>query len=218
MVKPAGVIFDFDGVVVDSLAVHLSAWKDAFRQLFNAELTDTAGLAGRSTMAIAGILALRANQPLQASALADLKRQALRESRNSIMPIAGALEAFKWLKEERIPFGIASNAPRAFITQTLSDLGVAVEHTFGMDDVPRPKPAPDVFLMCARSMGVHFLDHPTTIVFEDSVHGLGAAVVAGMHPIGVTTQNSAAELRAGGALKTCQDIAQAFANGWFREI
>ncbi len=218
MVKPAGVIYDFDGVVVDSLAVHLAAWRDSYSKLFNTELGETAGLAGRSTSAIAEILSQRAGQPLKASALAELKRQTLREARYSIPPIAGALEAFAWLKRESIPFGIASNAPRAFINHTLQDLGVIVNHIFGLDDVPRPKPAPDVFLLCARSIGIHFLDHSRTIVFEDSVHGLKAAVLAGMHPIGITTQNSDKELLEGGAIKTCRNITEAFEHGWFREI
>lgn len=218
MVKPAGIIFDFDGVVVDSLTVHLEAWKSAYVHLFKDPLENTEGLVGRSTLAIAELLTTRANQPHMKLELAELKRSILRESQTSILPIPGALESFEWLAQERIPFGIASNAPRAFIIQTLDQLNVRVDHIFGIDDVPRPKPEPDGFMLCARSIGISFLDHSRTIVFEDSVHGLKAAVTAGMHPIGVTTQNSDAELKAGGALKTCRDIAHAFANGWFNDI
>lgn len=218
MVKPAGIIFDFDGVVVDSLAVHLRAWKTAYFDLFKLPLDNTDGLTGRSTSAIAEILASRAGQPHHKLELAELKRSVLRESRASILPIPGALEAFAWLKQRAIPFGIASNAPRAFILQTLQDLQVDVDHIFGIDDVPRPKPEPDGFLMCARSIGITFLDHSRTIVFEDSIHGLKAAVTAGMHPIGVTTQNTSEDLIAGGAVKTCRDIVHAFNNGWFSDI
>lgn len=218
MVKPAGVIFDFDGVVVDSLSVHLNAWKSAYASLFGSPLDDISGLAGRSTTSIAQILSERADQPHKSAVLAGLKRQALTDSRSSIQPIPGALEAFIFLTKSGIPFGIASNAPRAFIIQTLSDLGASVTHIFGIDDVPRPKPAPDAFLLCARSIGIHFTNHPRTIVFEDSVHGLKAAVTAGMHPIGVATQISAAELTAGGARKTCTSIEEAQNNGWFCEI
>ena len=216
--KPAGIIFDFDGVVVDSLAVHIESWKTAYQSLFDEPLTHTDGLAGRSTSAIAEILCQRANEPSQTAKLADLKRHVLKESQSSILPIPGALEAFEWLKRESIPFGIASNAPRAFILQTLKSLKTDVQHVFGIDDVPRPKPEPDGFLLCARTIGISFLDHQRTIVFEDSVHGLRAAVTAGMYPIGVTTQNTGVELIAGGARKACRDIAQAFANGWFSEI
>lgn len=216
--KPAGIIFDFDGVVVDSLAVHLTAWQSAYHSLFGETLSQTSGLAGRSTFAIAEILCERAGAPHQKLKLADLKRQVLKESQSAILPIPGALEAFAWLKREGIPFGIASNAPRAFILQTLKSLATDIDHVFGIDDVPRPKPEPDGFLLCARTIGISFLDHERTIVFEDSVHGLKAAVSAGMHPIGVTTQNTAAELKSGGARKACKDIAEAFANGWFHDI
>lgn len=216
--KPAGIIFDFDGVVVDSLAVHLEAWQAAYHSLFGVPLAQTAELAGRSTSAIAAILCERAGEPGQKLKLADLKRQILKESQSAIVALPGALEAFAWLKKERIPYGIMSNAPRAFILQTLKHLSTEVEHVFGIDDVPRPKPEPDGFLLCARTIGISFIDHERTIVFEDSVHGLKAAVSAGMHPIGIATQNTEAELKIGGARKACKDIAQAFANGWFREI
>lgn len=218
MVKPAGVIFDFDGVVVDSLPVHLDAWKAAYEQLFGSKLENTEGLAGRSTSSIAEILCIQAKEPHKKTILAELKRNVLRESRASILPIPGALEGMEWLKTNRVPFGIASNAPRAFILQTLSHLNMKVDHVFGIDDVPRPKPEADGFLLCARTIGISFLDHHRTIVFEDSVHGLKAAVTAGMHPIGVTTQNTDQELLAGGAIKTCRHIADAFARGWFSDI
>jgi beta-phosphoglucomutase len=214
MTKPSGVIFDFDGVVVDSLEVHLKAWRLAFLNIYNYELADTSGLAGRSTEAIARILADRAGKPATATHLAEEKRRELKTARHLITALPGALEAFSILESHGIPFGIASNAPRAFIEQTLEALSVRVQHVLGVDDVLRPKPAPDVFLLCARRIGVKFTDHHRTLVFEDSVHGIQAAVTAGMYPIGVTTQHSTSELSSGGAKKTCVHILEALENGW----
>jgi HAD superfamily hydrolase (TIGR01509 family) len=169
-------------------------------------------------MAIADILSTRAGRPETKESLAELKRDALRESSLVIEFLPGAKDAFKWLKENRIPFGIASNAPRAFIESTLERLNVTVEHKFGIDDVGRGKPEPDVFLKCARALGVSVLDHPRVIVFEDSPHGLAAAVRAGMYPIGVLTQNSGDEMHRAGAKAVCQHIGDALTRGWLLQL
>lgn len=215
---PAGVIFDFDGVVVDSLSVHLKAWQMAFLNLFGEPLLDTSGLPGRSTMAIAEILANRARKPELKEKLAELKREALRQSRSSIQLLPGVRESFAWLREAGVPFGIASNAPRAFIENTLEHCGEAVEIKFGVDDVARAKPEPDVFLKCAKALGISVIDHPKVMVFEDSPHGLKAAVRAGMHPIGVLTQNSIEEMTAAGAKACCLHIGDAMSRGWFTRL
>jgi HAD superfamily hydrolase (TIGR01509 family) len=216
--SPAGVIFDFDGVVVDSLAVHLTAWQMAFEKLFGTPLTDTQGLPGRSTMAIAQILSERVGQPELKVQLADLKREALRQSQLSIKLLPGVLETFAWLKQEKIPHGIASNAPRAFIENTLERCGLNVDVKFGSDDVSRPKPEPDVFLKCAKTLGISVLHHDRVMVFEDSPHGLKAAVRAGMLPVGVLTQNTHDDMINAGAKVCCQHVGEALTQGWFTHL
>lgn len=211
---PSAVIFDFDGVVVDSLGVHLDAWKISFKALYDQELSDTAGLPGRSTAAIAEILASRVGKLATAKALADLKRETLKESRLKIELLPGAKEAFDALSARGIPFGIASNAPRAFIKTTLDRLGIHVDHLFGSDDVAQPKPEPDVFFKCAKSLSISVMDHSKIIVFEDSPHGLRAAVKAGMFPIGILTQNTAQQMISAGAKTVCNHLRHAIDNGW----
>jgi len=215
---PSAVIFDFDGVVVDSLAVHLVAWQKSYKKLYGQPLNDTAGLPGRSTKAIAEILSARAGKPSTSVELADLKREFLKDNLHTIQPFPGAATAFNLLSQREIPFGIASNAPRAFIISTLERLSLKVEHIFGSDDVLQAKPAPDVFLKCARSLQVSVLRHPQIIVFEDSTHGLKAAITAGMFPIGVLTQNSGDQMKAAGARAVCQNIQEAITNGWFERL
>jgi beta-phosphoglucomutase len=215
---PSGVIFDFDGVIVDSLSVHLQAWQIAFKDLFHEDLTDTAGLAGRSTLAIADILSRRVKKPEAKEALAERKREVLRQSQHQIKLLPGAREAFHVLKEADIPFGIASNAPRAFIERTLDQCYLSVDVKLGIDDVARGKPEPDVFLKCAKTLGISVLNHPTIMIFEDSPHGLLAAVKARMTPIGVLTQNSELEMRDAGARFCCKNIQEAIDRGWFQAM
>ena len=213
-IKPAGVIFDFDGVVADSLAIHLAAWQFSYKNFYGEILVDTEGLPGRSTMAIAEILATKAGRPDTAAPLADMKREVLKSNQFAIKLLPGAQEAFQRLLAAGTPFGIASNAPRSFIENTLARLGITVQHIFGVDDVSNPKPAPDVFLKCARALQVSVLNHPQIIVFEDSPHGLRAAVTAGMFPIGVLTQNNASDMFAVGARAVCKTISEALDRGW----
>lgn len=215
---PSAVIFDFDGVVVDSLGVHLDAWKISYRALYGQELHDTTGLPGRSTAAIAEILSTRAGQPATANALAHLKRETLKESRLKIELLPGAKDAFDTLSARGIPFGIASNAPKAFIESTLERLGIRVNHMFGSDDVANPKPEPDVFFKCAKSLSISVMDHPKIIVFEDSPHGLRAAVKAGMFPIGILTQNSSEQMLSAGAKAVCHHLRHAIENGWLESL
>jgi beta-phosphoglucomutase len=216
--RPAGVLFDFDGVVVDSLSAHLVAWRTSYADLYGTALLDTEGLPGRSTMAIADILAQRAGRPETKQQLAELKREALRHSALAIQFLPGAEKSFIHLTAANVPFGIASNAPQAFITSTLARLGVQVVHRFGCDDVTNPKPDPEVFLRCAKALGISVLAHHRVIVFEDSPHGLTAAVRAGMFPIGILTQNTAEQMRAAGAKAVCAHLDEAIDFGWLEQL
>lgn len=218
LLNPSAVIFDFDGVVVDSLGVHLEAWKISYQKLYGQELQDTTGLPGRSTAAIAEILSTRIGQPATANKLADLKRETLKESRLKIELLPGAKEAFDDLSVRGIPFGIASNAPKSFIKTTLERLGIKVDHVFGSDDVQNPKPEPDVFFKCAKSLSISVVDHSKIIVFEDSPHGLRAAVKAGMFPIGILTQNTSEQMLAAGAKAVCHHLQHAIENGWLERL
>lgn len=214
--QPAGILFDFDGVVVDSLPLHLEAWQTAHQEMFGAALDDAtlASLMGRSTRAIARLLTERQGAPGQAEDLAERKRDLLRQNRKPVPLIRGIRELLAELKQRRLPFGIASNAPREFIGQTLKEHGLEVDHFLGIEDYTRAKPSPEPYLKCARLVGIPITLHRETYVFEDSTHGLKAAVAAAMFPLGVTSQHDAAILVKGGARATCTDMLEVLERGW----
>jgi len=213
-----GVIFDFDGVIVDSMALHLWAWDRASLKLYGKKIDDPTRLAGRSTDAIASILAGEQAQPSTASELAEAKRDELRASSAPAPLFPGVSECFAFLRQSGLPFGIASNAPHKFIEATLRDFHLNVDVVMGIEDSVRPKPFPDPFLLCAKHLGIHHDDHKSVIVFEDSRHGLGAAVKAGMIAIGVTTQHPAHELKESGAVLTCSHLRDALDRGFFSNL
>jgi HAD superfamily hydrolase (TIGR01509 family) len=122
------------------------------------------------------------------------------------------------LAARRLPFGIASNSRKAFVAGALASLGVNVPVVTCGDEVRRGKPAPDLFWDCANRLGVAVHDRPRTVVFEDSPHGLKAAVAAGMLPIGVTSAVPADELLAAGAVAICMDLGDALNLGWLDQL
>jgi len=216
--RPAGVLFDFDGVIVDSLAVHLRAWENASQRIYGTAVAEPRRLAGRSTEAIAKIIAAENREPGSASTLAEAKRDELRSLATGMPSLPGVPEVFDYLRSEGIPFGIASNAPRAFVSRTLEQLHLDVQIRIGIEDVRHGKPSPEPFLTCAKQLGIAVMDHPRVLVFEDSTHGLRAAVGAGMIAIGVTTQHESSDLIAAGARATCAHLRDALDRGWFGSL
>jgi beta-phosphoglucomutase len=214
---PSAFIFDFDGVVVDSIAVHLDAWKVAVDETFGIEIAQPTRLVGHSTTNIAMILAEEAGAPGKAPELAALKRKILDEGSTPVQALPGALDLFGALTSENLPWGIASNATKSFIENTLQRLGVQAPMVVSVEDVRNPKPAPDVFLLCATRLKISPHRHREILVFEDSVHGLTAAVRSGMCAIGIETQQAAAELYAAGARKVCKNLSEVLASGWVKE-
>jgi sugar-phosphatase len=86
--------------------------------------------------------------------------------------------------EGRVPIALGSSSSRRLVTASLGAVGV--ERRFAVvvagDDVARPKPAPDIFLKCARDLGV---DPAGCVVLEDSLAGTEAGRAAGMRVIAV---------------------------------
>ncbi len=208
----AGVLFDFDGVLADSLGAHLRAWSEAYQECFKKKLNPEIyrKITGHATSRIAGMLAAEAGERAEADKLMHRKNDWLRENSNAIPLFPGVKDVFSHLRSHSIPFAIASNAPVTFIEPILRENNLKVDVILGRESVPRPKPAPDIYLLAARMLGIHIADHEKTVVFEDSIHGLNAAVSAKMYPIGITSQAEHTELVKGGARETFPSVLAAW--------
>ncbi|SME90133.1 HAD family hydrolase [Pseudobacteriovorax antillogorgiicola] len=211
----AAVLFDFDGVVVDSMPAHLQAWKIAYEELFNETLSaeDLDRLVGKSTKVISGILAARMNKGLLSDELAQRKIMALQGLIADVALLPGVRETFQSLHSQKIPFGIVSNASREFIGGLLMAHDLDVPFFLGIEDYTKPKPHPQPYFLGAEKAGFTFSDYKNIMVFEDSVHGLKAALGASMIGVGVTTQHSADVLAGVGAHHTCAHLDEALALG-----
>lgn len=104
-------------------------------------------------------------------------------------PIEGIRELLAELKKGDIPRAIASSSPPVFIEAVLEKFGLRDEFQVVVsgEQVPKGKPAPDVYLRAAELLGVN---PANCAVLEDARHGVAAAKAAGMHCIGFVNPNS----------------------------
>lgn len=189
--KPHAVLFDFDGVVVNSFEVHYKAWSQAFFEIFNKKLGDfPEGLEGKSPIQISERLSEVGGDPTMATKLYIIKGDKLHSSEVPPELLPGVKELTKLLSEQDIPYGIASNATKQFIKNSIRQLDIDFKTFFGVEDYINPKPDPEPYINLAKSLGVDEKDFNNVIVFEDSVTGATAAIKAGMIAVGIETQHS----------------------------
>jgi HAD superfamily hydrolase (TIGR01509 family) len=184
---PAAVVFDNDGLLLDTE----EAWTRAETTLFANHgsvftFDHKRDLIGSSHLIAAGKLELMLDQPGNGVALMDeLQELVMSEAAHDIEPRPGALELVDALLDAGIPIAVASNSQRAFLDLVLHTAGVADRFavTVAGDEVPRPKPWPDIYLEACRRLD----DAPPARSFglEDSPTGATAAKAAGLTVIGV---------------------------------
>lgn len=187
--KYEGVIFDLDGVIVDTAKYHFLAWKRLAEEL-DIEFTkeDNERLKGVSRMACMDIILELGNREMEAEekkALTDKKNNWYLDYVNNmdaseILP--GSIEVINTLKEMGIKISIGSASRNA--KTILEKVGLMDTFDFIADGnvVTRAKPDPEVFEIAADEMGVSY---DKCIVFEDSEAGIEAANRINMLSIGV---------------------------------
>jgi HAD superfamily hydrolase (TIGR01509 family) len=195
MYKPDwGVLFDWDGVIIDSSAFHERSWElvaereglvlppDHFHRGF-----------GKRNEEIIPEMLQWASDPAEVRRLADAKEEAYREliRADGIRPLPGVAVWLDRLDAAGVPFAVGSSTPRENIDCVLALWGWEGRFAavVASADVLRGKPDPEVFLKAAAAIGVL---PSCAVVFEDSPMGVEAGLgagarvvaVAGTHPAG----------------------------------
>ncbi|RZU49108.1 HAD superfamily hydrolase (TIGR01493 family)/HAD superfamily hydrolase (TIGR01509 family) [Krasilnikovia cinnamomea] len=181
----AAVVFDLDGVIIDTEGV----WEEV-RRAYVAEhgrafLPDTQQrMMGMSTGEWSRHLSEDVGVGRTPREVADdvLGRMAQRYA-DALPLIPGAVAAVRRLGE-RFPLALASSSARILIDQVLATAGLAdaFQVTLSTEEVERGKPAPDVYLAAARRLGLAPGD---CAAVEDSSNGLRAAAAAGLAVVAV---------------------------------
>jgi len=197
MKSPHALIFDMDGVLVDSEPLHKRAKQMAFQEFgiqFPGSTYDNYKgrpdatmfqevLAGKSVDEIAEIL--------------HRKHQFFEKIEHELQPIPGAVDFVKWASG-RYRLALATSATPRNRTAALQTLGVADYFEAVVDTArfQRPKPDPEIFMVAMRDLGLSPRD---CWIVEDSLAGIRAAKAAGCYTVGITTTFDAGSLAKSGA-------------------
>ena len=191
------VIFDWDGVVIDSSAQHERSW-EILAQEISKPLPDGHFLLGfgkKNALIIPEILGW-ATDPAAITALSNRKEEIYRElvQASGVHVLPGARELLTALRAAGIPRSIGSSTPRSNLDSILPVTGLAdlFDAIACGDDVTHGKPAPDIFLLAAKKLHMPPAD---CLVIEDAHVGLEAARRAGMATLAVATTNPLADLQ-----------------------
>jgi HAD superfamily hydrolase (TIGR01509 family) len=183
---PRGVVFDNDGLLLDTEP----CWTRAQESLFRAhgrtfDLAAKHELVGTSPVTAAPVLARLLDQPQAGQSLSDqMYALALGEITAGAAPRPGAVDLVARLRAAGLPIAVASNAPRRHLLAGLRRVGLddAFEVVLGVDDVENPKPAPDLYLAACAGLDIA---PDSAIGLEDSPPGVAAAKAAGLWVIGI---------------------------------
>lgn len=187
---PWGVIFDWDGVVIDSSSQHERSWEllAAERDLFLPEGHFKAGFGKKNEIIIPALG--WGNDLVLIRELADRKEELYRELvvAEGLIVLPGARELLEALKVAGIPRAVGSSTPRENLDALFAKTGLDLlfDAVVCGSDVTHGKPDPEVFLSGAAKLG---LPPDRCIVIEDAFAGIEAARRAGMKVVGVATTN-----------------------------
>jgi beta-phosphoglucomutase len=199
------VIFDFDGVIVDSETLHFNAFNRLFAQ-YNIEITvkdyyrDYLGLTDFECIELISSRGKLGLNKTQISELLNRKNKIFNELANKNAAIIdGVMDFLQMLKAQKLPMAICSGALMAEIEPILKKnrLRAFFDVIVSADDIKKGKPDPEGFLLALKKLNEKTkkqISANQCIVIEDSHWGLEAAEAAGMKTIAVTNSYSADEL------------------------
>jgi HAD superfamily hydrolase (TIGR01509 family) len=208
--RPAAVVFDLDGTLVDTVPARISAWRETFAEagipVGDARLEPMIGMDGR---ALAREVALEAGRTLddgEAEKIDRLAGERFDEHNHSPIPLPGARAALERLDAAGVTWAIATSSRAEQVAASVAALALPrMPRTVDGTRVAHAKPAPDLLLLAASELGV---EPSRTWYVGDSTWDMRAARAAGMLPIGVLAGAAVDErtLREAGAARVLPSL------------
>ena len=210
---PELIVFDFDGVLVDSEVISNEVVAAALTELdYPVSVADChRRFTGLKLETIRVLIEAELGRPLSPRLEALVRDESYRRLAGELRMVRGADALLRGLQGPRC---IASNSSPRWIELGLRVTGLGPffrpEVRFSAAHVAQGKPAPDVFIHAATSMQV---DPTACVVIEDSIHGVRGALTAGMRVLGFTgashiAEGHAAILREAGVAAVFDDLSQ----------
>lgn len=186
------VIFDMDGVIIDSEPVHAKACVDALKRIdVSIPLSYCYQFIGSTTTFTLQTIINEYKVPITVEELTDIYHETLVEiiQREGYPSIPFVIDTIKNLHENGVKLAIASSSTEEQIGYVVDYLGIRkyFQKLVSGTTVPKSKPAPDVFLKAAKELCV---DVSECLIIEDSYHGVCAANAANIPVIGFVNKHS----------------------------
>lgn len=180
------VIFDFDGLVVDTESTGYMTWKEIFdAHGHHLPIERYAQVVGSNFNAYYDPrrdLEQLSGKNFDWEAMETQRKEREHALRSTLHPLPGVIDRLKEAAALGLLTAIASSSPRTWIDSWLDQLGLHnhFHHITTLDDTGRAKPNPSLFLHAAEKLGVATHE---AVIFEDSLNGLRAAQAAGIRCI-----------------------------------
>lgn len=179
------LIFDCDGTLVDTLPLYLRAWLAALQSEAAHEVTPEwfHGRGGLSEHMVLDLMESELGRSLDRAAIVRAARRHVLSAMADLREIAVVADLARRYRGT-LPMAVASSGSREIVRASLTRTGLLdlFDTVVTIDDVARPKPAPDLFLEAARRLGAA---PDGCLVLEDSAEGLAAAGHAGMQGVDI---------------------------------
>lgn len=181
-----GLLFDLDGVLVDSKETHFKALNLALQDINNKYvITDEEqrvtyeGLSTKNKLII--LNATKGLPEKYFEKVWELKQEYTAELFQSFTYDADLVEIFKYIKTlDNMVVGVVSNSIRKTLNTCINNLGISkyVDISVSNEEVSKPKPDPAPYILAMRLAG---LSSESVVIFEDSIVGRASAVSSGAH-------------------------------------
>lgn len=171
-------IFDFDGVLVNTMETHFACYKKALAEVNvpvdKKQFFSQAGMTGKEQIMY---FAEKAGVAVDPEKVYARTREIRKEVQAKITAVESNLELLTTLRQNGYKVAIATGSSRASVLPVMNMFGIKVDSMATSEDINRGKPFPDLFLCAAKKMNI---PPERCIVVEDSDAGIDAARAAGM--------------------------------------
>ena len=195
----SAIIFDVDGVLVDTVPFHFRAWQRMFAEVgipFGKDEYKMINGIPRDT----GVeLILQASAtPKRIQELGDRKQHYYLESisQHPPQPLSGIRSILSEIRRAGWRMAAASSSKNAAVVLSAARIAAYFDAIITGYDFQHPKPHPDIFLTAAHRLGIKPCE---AVVVEDAAHGVRAAIAGGFYSVGIVGSESADDLCVAGA-------------------
>ena len=178
------VIFDMDGVIVDSESTHVKIERELILQYggsINPEFLER--FCGTTDSFFWQAIVKEFDLKVTPKHLSDEKNKRFIEKIKDLNLFPGVYSLIENIKEKKIKLALASSSRRNWIDGIITSNKLHFDYVVSGESLHKPKPQPDIFLDTAKHLQ---LDPASCLVIEDSINGVQAAKSAGMICVAVT--------------------------------